>query len=213
MRDRFSDLIKKGVAAFEEKPVGSPIPTLDPMVKLYNNIWGALTDTHMSAVEDGYIITGTFVETPYWDRFKYSGFWGTTNIKLGSGYTSLDNMIYVNGYQMTPDIYNGDYVIKLTKRPEPAAAPEGAECDACVSCCPSCYPAVVSMGESQIPHPFKEFFTEGEQKAIVEGWKKGERNAAKVVENLNSAVKEHSFRLSSDNQYVVVDEHLQISLN
>ena len=216
MRDRFSDLIKKGVAAFQEKPVGSPVPTLDPMVKAYNNLWGLLTDTHMSAVEDGYIITGTFVKSQYWERFKYCSYWGTTNIKLGSGFCSLENMVNANGYVMTPDIYNGDYVIKLTKRPEPTTAPEGGECVGCdcaVPCCANCAPCVTSLGESQIPHPFKEFFTPEQSRAIVEGWT-GE-DAMKIAETLNESkeLKGHSFRVSADNQYMIVDEKLKIELN
>lgn len=211
MRDRFSDLIKQGVASFEEKPVGSFTPTLDPMVKAYNNLWGLLTDTHMSAVEDGYIITGTFVKTQYWEGFKYCSYYGSTNIKLGSGYSSLENMINVNGYQMSPDIYNGDYVIKITKRPEPTTSPENAE-GCCVPCCTNVDPCVTSF-ESQIPHPFKEFFTPEQSRAIVEGWNGGD--AVKIAEGLNADkdLKGHSFRVSADNQYMIVDEKLRIELN
>lgn len=210
MRDRFSELIAKGVASFQEKPVGSFTPTLDPMVKAYNNLWGALTDTHMSKVDDGYIITGTFVKTPYWERFKYSYYWGSTNIKLGSGFNSLENMISLNGYMMTPDLYNGDYVIKLTPRPEPSTAPENDEC--VCPCSTSVDPCVISLGESQIPHPFKEFFTQEQSKTIMETFKTSEGNAVNVVEGLKE-MKDHNFRISADNQYMVVDERLGIKLN
>ena len=216
MRDRFSDLINKGVAAFQEKPVGSPVPTLDPMVKAYNNLWGLLTDTHMSAVEDGYIITGTFVKSQYWEGFKYCSYYGSTNIKLGSGFYSLENMIYTNGYVMSPDIYNGDYVIKLTKRPEPTAAPENSECASCdcaVPCCKSCIPCVTSLGESQIPHPFKEFFTPEQSRAIIEGWAGEDAMKIATVLNESKELKGHSFRVSADNQYMIVDEKLKIDLN
>jgi len=217
MRDRFSEMISKGVAAFQEKPVGSPVPSLDPMVKAYNNLWGLLTDTHMSAVEDGYIITGTFVKSRYWEGFKYCSYYGNTNIKLGSGYNTLENMVWTNGYEMKPDIYNGDYVIKLTKRPEPAAAPgtpEGGYCDCAVPCA-TCCPCVCSFGESQIPHPFKEFFTETQSKDIVNAWKDAEGNAVKIIENLkeSSEIDETRFRISADNQYMIVDEKLKIDLN
>jgi hypothetical protein len=210
MRDRFSDLIKKGVASFQEKPVGAGVPTLDPMVKAYNNLWGLLTDTHMSKVDDGYIITGTFVKSQYWEGFKYCCYYGNTNIKLGSGYASLENMVYVNGYQMSPDIYNGDYVIKLTPRPEPATADDakGSLCPCGTNVDPCCF----SLGESQIPHPFKEFFTPEQSNTIIEAFETSDGDAMKVVENLNT-MKGHNFRISADNQYMVVDEKLGIKLN
>lgn len=212
MRDRFSDLIKKGVASFQEKPVGSSVPTLDPMVKAYNNLWGLLTDTHMSAVEDGYIITGTFVKSQYWEGFKYCSYYGSTNIKLGSGYYSLENMINVNGYQMSPDTYNGDYVIKLTKRPEPANTPENGEGCCICPCCTNVDPCVTTF-ESQIPHPFKEYFTPNQSRTIVEAFKEGAGDAVKVVETLNSSKEFNGgFRISADNQYMIVDEQIKIKL-
>lgn len=218
MRDRFSEMIKKGVASFQEKPVGAPIPTLDPMVKAYNNLWGLLTDTHMSAVEDGYIITGSFVKTQYWDGFKYCSYYGNTNIKLGSGFYSLENMVNANGYMMTPDTYNGDYVIKLVKRPDPATVPSEGECacaDVAIPCCTKCYPYVTSLGESQIPRPFKEFFTESQSKDIVDAWNRANGDAMKILENLKESreVDVTRFRISADNQYIIVNENLKINLN
>lgn len=218
MRDRFSEMIKAGVASFEEKPIGSFTPTLDPMVKTYNNLWGLLTDTHMSAVDDGYIITGTFVKSQYWEGFKYCGYYGNTNIKLGSGYCNLECMVWTNGYEMKPDLYNGDYVIKLTKRPEPSTEdPNGAlvpaEDQCCgTACCPTC-PCIYSLGESQIPHPFREFFTPEQTNAICEGWAGG--IAEKIANTLNEdkELKGHSFRVSADGQYMIADEKLRIPLN
>ena len=221
MRDKFSELIKAGVASFCERPVGSPAPTLDPMVKAYNNLWGLLTDTHMSKLcDECYIITGTFVKSQYWERFKYCSYWGSTNIRLGSGYNSLECMVYSNGYQMAPDTYNGDYVIKLTKRPEDSrpedSAEPGVECCGCaVPCCQNCDPCVISLGESEIPHPFKEFFTREESDAIIEAWKGGDGNAMKVLENLkdSTVIDGSRFRISADNQYMIVDEKLKIDLH
>ena len=212
MRDRFSEMINKGVASFCERPVGTPTPSLDPMVKTYNNLWGLLTDTHMSPVEDGYIITGTFVKGPYWESFKYCSYYGNTNIKLGSGYSSLENMVYINGYEMKPDIYNGDYVIHLTKKSidDPDSGIESV-----VPCCGTCDPCVTSLGESQIPHPFKEFFTEAQSKDIINAWKDANGNAVKIIENLKESheIDSNRFRISADNQYMIIDERLKINLN
>jgi len=218
MRDRFSEMINKGIAAFQEKPVGSPVPTLDPMVKAYNNLWGLLTDTHMSAVDDGYIITGTFVKSQHWENFKYCCYYGNTNIRLGSGYCSLENMVYSNGYVMKPDVYNGDYVIRLTRRPD-VDATDGSVDGSCVGCdvpcCTNVSPCVTSLGESQIPHTFKEFFTEAQSKDIIRAWKDANGNAMKIIENLKESKEIDStrFRISADNQYMIVDESLKINLN
>lgn len=202
MRDRFSDLIKKGVANFHHGPVGTPVPSLDPVVKLYNNLWGALTDTHMSKVDqDRYIITGTYVKTPQWENFKYAYMYGSTNIRLGSGYDSLEGMINAYGFVMNPGVYNGDYVIMLTPRENELSNSE--------------LPATMeSLGtelttyNSQIPHRFGEFFTHEQIKTIEECWK-----GDCVLENLNKRVRGVSFRLSADNQYVVVgDNKLKIKI-
>ena len=216
MRDRFSELIKKGVASFQEKPVGSPTPTLNPMVTTYNNLWGLLTDTHMSTVDDGYIITGTFVKSPYWERFKYCDYYGTTNIKLGSGFNSLENMVWSYGYMMTPDMYNGDYVIRLIKRPPTDSYPkEQSGSEYVVPCRGVCSPVITSLGESQIPRPFKTYFTDAQSRDICEAWKRAEGNALKIIENLmeSSEVDVGCFRISADNQYIIVDEKVKISLN
>jgi len=196
MRDKFSELIAAGVASFEEKPIGSPVPELDPMVRLYNGLWGLLTDTHMSKVEDGYIITGRFVQLPLWNSFIYSGCWGTTNIKLGSGYYSLDDMVRKNGYCMVPDIYNGDNIIRLKPCPEPesAACPCGMECPVCCS-----------VGESNIPHPLSDVFSREQINEFVVAWIDAKGDANKIIENLQTTktLDGSKFRISSDNKYLV----------
>ena len=201
MRDKFSELIKKGVAAFNPKPVAGSIPELDPMCKTYNAVWGLLTDTHMSKVDDGYIITGTFTQSTYWDRFKYSCFWGTTDIKLASGYSSLDAMVAKNMYTMVPDLYNGDRVMRLKPVEVPPAGAEGSNCCGCCADCPVC----CSVGESLIPHPLSDVFS-GEQ--IVEfnnAWVDAKGDANKIIENLQKSkiLDGSKFYISSDRKYLI----------
>ena len=38
MRDKFSDLIKNGVAGFHYTPITSDKPDTDPICRMYNNI-------------------------------------------------------------------------------------------------------------------------------------------------------------------------------
>lgn len=210
MRDRFSELIAAGVASFQEKPIGTDIPCLDPLVRMYNNVWGLLTDTHMSFADDSYIITGTFIDSPYWERFFYACNWGTTCFKLGSGFYSLENMISNYGYRVEKDVYNGDHVLRLVKRDDAAAAPEEGTC---VACSPMC-PVVVTTAESEIPHPLKEFFTEAQINDIKNAWNDAAGNAVKIVENLKTSriVDASKFHISADNQYMVVGERLKIKL-
>lgn len=204
MRDKFSELIAAGVASFQEKPIGNEVPTLDPMVKLYNGLWGLLTDTHMSKVDDGYIITGTFIYTKYWEGFKYCSFYGSTNIKLGSGYPSLDNMITSYGYKMMPDIYNSDKVIKLVPLTDEEMLNRG---------CPTVCPCDCRVGESKIPHPMKEFLNETQLLEFKNAWEAGEGNAYKVVENLRQAKSFNGskFRVSADQKYIL-DEIIKFEL-
>ena len=213
MRDKFSELIAAGVASFQEKPVGTPTPCLDPIVKLYNNVWGVLTDTHMSKTPEGYIITGTFVASPHWDSFKYCSFRGNTNIKLASGFYSLEHMVSSFGFQMVPDLYNGDNAIKLVPRtsPDPVV---GGECDACCCPCAACCPVAYTTSESSNPHPLREVFTPEQEKALREAWEDAKGDAWKILEGIKSSrvLDESKFRISADNEYLIVGEQIKIKL-
>lgn len=215
MRDRFSELIAAGVASFEEREVGTPTPCLDPIVKTYNNLWGLLTDTHMSKIDAGYIITGTFIDSPYWDRFFYACNWGSTCFKLGSGFPSLESMINAYGYRVQREVYNGDSALRLVpvEVDDDTKPDSGTAVPGCVMCNPIC-PVVVTTAESEIPHPFKEFFTEEQSKDIANAWSDAEGKAEKIIENLKSSrtINADIFRLSADGQYMLVDEKIKIKL-
>lgn len=219
MRDKFTELINAGVASFKHEPVAPAVSDpLDTMVRLYNGCWGALSDTHMSRVDGGYIITGTFVKSDAWNRFKYANCWGSTNIKLGSGYCSLDHMVWTFGYEMKPDIYNGDNVIRLVPRAEgDASAPAAEECPATGCVCPcACAPAgYYTTCESQIPQPIGQLFNSAEKAAFVEAWVDARGDAKVLIENLNNSkvLDGSKFRLSTDGEYLIAAESYKIKLN
>ena len=163
----------------------------------------------MSLTPDGeYIITGTFLQTPAWESFKWSSKWGTTNIKLGSGYASLENMIYTYGYSMVPDLFNGDHVIKLVPR---EMGDNSGECP-CVPCSDQCC-GTCCVGESKIPHRIAEYLNGDQMKELNSAWKHAENNAIKLMENLqNSETLKDIFRLSADNQYLIGEGHPQLKI-
>jgi hypothetical protein len=78
--DKFSELIKQGVAKFEYKPITGDITDTYPqdlesqMIRDYNNLYSIATNTHMGRSADNrIIITGTLVkDTKYFDRFLCS---------------------------------------------------------------------------------------------------------------------------------------------
>jgi hypothetical protein len=120
MRDKFSELIAQGVASFEYTPLYDKVPTPCPLCRLYNNIWGMATDTHMAVAEDGETyITGRMVNwTEQWSQFRWAQKWGNVEFKH-SGYWSLDDMLYNNGKDLLLTNLNGDVVMRVVDRPEP----------------------------------------------------------------------------------------------
>ena len=139
MRSKFSELIAAGIASFEHEPLGNEIPCTDPICRAYNNIWGVLTDTHMSCVDGCRFISGTFVSKPEWDDFLYAPFWGGCTFK-GTGYCCLACFLSANHLCPCNGVRNGQQVICL----------EPCECD-----CACADPKVTSYttSESKIPQP------------------------------------------------------------
>lgn len=67
--NRFKDLVAAGIAPGSYQMDTQPDkPTLDPIVRHYNNYWGLISDTHCSLKDGVYIITGQLVQQP--DRFN-----------------------------------------------------------------------------------------------------------------------------------------------
>ena len=113
----------------------------DPIVVAYNNTYGMPTDTRMGRTEDGrLIITGHMVETPNWEKFICSRFWGGVDLKcplvcfLDRNHLRIADMIPLNGEIVV--------LIEVSDRVD-----IDCDCDYCPCECPSCY----TTCESKIP--------------------------------------------------------------
>lgn len=129
MRNRFSDLVKDGVASFKYTALTSDTPDTDPISISYNNIFSIPTDTHMSITDDGNrVITGHMINTEKWDEFICSPYWGAVVFKT-TGYWSLGDFLNKNGLKGSKTTLNGD-VVYLVQYCE-----EGEDCGSCPACC------------------------------------------------------------------------------
>lgn len=164
MRDKFSELIKSGVAKFEYTNTAPVTPTQDPLVRFYNNIFGMPSDTHMTKLFDGrYIITGSMVKTDKFDNFVCSQYWGGIDFKShtypyrGSVdieiYSAID-LFYLYGYDYKIDAVNGDVVVVLVPVEEMGGPYEE--------------PSAYTTTESKIPKPLRELTTNGREEHIKE---------------------------------------------
>ena len=112
----FTDLIKKGVAPSPYKTdiIGNEMPDLDRFIVNYNNIWGCISDTHMSKGDDGrYYITGQlFRNAKQTTQFVYAITWGNYQFCHSSvGANCLAQYCENNGKYLTHEIVNGDNVL------------------------------------------------------------------------------------------------------
>ena len=122
MRNRFSEMIERGVASFEYTPVLKETPEVDPICRTYNNIFAGPTDTHMSRTEDGYVITGSAVATDKWEP-KTMNTWGLGAIDFRpSGYWCISDFLYRNRLRGSKAQLNGDIVYKILPEVEPSAS-------------------------------------------------------------------------------------------
>ena len=116
MRNKFSDLIKDGVASFEYTNLAQETPCMDGLCRIYNNIFSIPSDTHMNMLEDGTrVITGHMINTPQWDKFICSPNWG--GIRFGdavnSGYWSAACLFSGFGLCGARESLNGEVVYVL----------------------------------------------------------------------------------------------------
>lgn len=139
MRSKFSELIAAGVASFNHEPIAPQTPCHDPICHTYNNLWGVLTDTHMSCADGRYVITGTFVGDPKkWSSLMWTPNWGGCNF-IDSGYYSLSEFLCLAGYEPRTTVLNGQAAIELIPREDCVCT--GIGCTA------------YTTHESQIPQP------------------------------------------------------------
>lgn len=120
MRSKFTELIQQGVATFTHNPLSTAIPQYSQrslLCRQYNNIWGMITDTHMSEVNDKLIITGSLISrTNLWSQLQFCMYWGGVNFST-TGYSSLSE--FFSTHNLTPKLiqYNGQPAIELEPIP------------------------------------------------------------------------------------------------
>lgn len=154
MRDKFSELIKQGVAEFKYTNISKDIPEQDLICRMYNNIFSIPSDTHMSCLEDGRrVITGHMINTDNWGKFLMSCCWGAVNF-VTSGTWSVYDFLYRHNLEGRIGILNGDVVYFVTPIPmEKYKAQMSAQ---------------VVTNESNIPMPITTLTTTGDLMHIKE---------------------------------------------
>lgn len=157
MRDKFSELIEKGIGCFNYVPIAPDMPETDMICKYYNNIWSIPSDTHMHYNRETgeRYITGHMVGIKEkWNRFICSSSWGAVEFK-NTGFWSLCDFLQQNGLCGKYSILNGDIIYLVT--PIEIASDCQVECP---SCCVT--------SESKMPIPLAFLATNGDAIKIRE---------------------------------------------
>lgn len=173
MRNKFSELINQGVAAFKYTPIAPEIPEQDMICRMYNNIWSIPSDTHMHLDRETGIryITGHMVgQVKNWSRFVCACSWGAVDFRT-SGSWSLCNFLDKNGLCGNISILNGDVVYAVT--------PKVVEAGDCPEC-PGCY----TTSESNIPGRVNDIVVNGDVMKLKECYN-GKTNLYDVASALN----------------------------
>lgn len=170
MRDKFSELIKQGVAKFEYTPTIGSIPEQDPVCRAYNNIFSIPSDTHMSCLPNGdRVITGHMINTPKWEAFTCSANWGAVAFRT-TGYWCLCDFLYKFGLEGSLGTLNGDVVYFVKNKTN--------ETKDTVK-----MPSTITTTESKIPHNIVEITTNGDINKVKECF-----NSDDVIKSLNESL-------------------------
>ena len=167
--DKFSELIKAGVAEFHYTPISDSLPNQCPICRAYNNVYSLANDTHLSRLEDDrYVITGHAIrDKRNFDWFLCSSIWGWMDFR-DSGLNSPSEFFYKNKLKGHYDILNGDQVYIL----EPVVE----EDEVCCTCeCPDCACCVGTA----IPEQLRALTTDGDARHIQECFK--QKDVAKAL--------------------------------
>ena len=167
MRDKFSELIKQGIAKFDYTPITQSIPEQDPICRLYNNIFSIPSDTHMSCLDDGTrVITGHMINTNNWEKFMCMPYWGAVNFRT-SGFNSVCDFLYKNRLKCEIGELNGD-VVCMVKDMEEMQQPTMS--------------ATYHTNESKIPQPITQLITDRKIEHIKECF-----NSEDPIKSLNES--------------------------
>ena len=176
MRNKFTELINKGIAPFNYTQINPEMPELDLFCRTYNNIWSIPSDTHMGMdkTTGDYYITGHMISnTDVWSKFICSPNWGAVNFRT-TGYWSLCDFLQANGYKGEFSSLNGDLVYKVSKI--------GDDLHHNV-CCPN----ACCTSESQIPQPLAQLVKNGDVMKIRECYHE-KQNLYEICEALNNNI-------------------------
>lgn len=155
MRDKFSELIDKGIASFEYTNIADNSCD-DFLCRLYNNLFSIPTDTHMKQLDDcTYVITGHMINTPDWNKFLYATYWGGMKITCAD-FCHLADFLYQNDVEGEISEINGDTVYVLKRK-----------CEDC-ECCKNRQPKTYTTTESSIPRPLTDLITDSRIEHIWE---------------------------------------------
>lgn len=140
MRNKFTDLVNAGVASFNPEPIAPDTAGSLNISRTYNNIWGVLTDTHMSYVDGRCIITGTLLSDP--DKFCKlccSTSWGGMVFKT-TGWTSLTEFFRTFNFKPV--------IVSINNQPAAELVPDSDDAVADVK------PRAITTSESRLPQHY-----------------------------------------------------------
>jgi hypothetical protein len=204
--DKFTELIKKGVASFHHEPIISDQPQ-DPFARTWNNVFSIPSDTHCAKIGDEYIVTGHIISDPR--RFgRFLCHWGGTEaIDYRPAFGCTDKYIcpasYISSYGLEGhyDVRNGDnvYILKKRETKEPC-------------CVNTCCPDQCCTSESRIPRPIHVLSVNNSDADVKDCWASANGNAEKLVEsfNTNHRINGNAWFLFDNKLYGKVNENTYI---
>lgn len=114
--DKFSELIAKGVASFDYVDIVNHDDC--SVCRSYNNIFGVATDTHMTCVDDKYVVTGHIISTQNkFDDFIWSRQYNGVYFQH-AGFNSLSEWMQKNNLKGGYGVVNNDNVYIMTAKTE-----------------------------------------------------------------------------------------------
>lgn len=145
--NKFSELVKQGVAAFRYNFDAQQTPSQNPICREYNNIYGAATDTHMTERIDGsYMITGSLIsKKDDFDHFKWAIRFAGVNFHH-SGLNTFNDWCDKHNLVGKYGENNGDEVYILRTKTEE---------DMMKNPCNNLSPSYAYVSDSKIPIPVR----------------------------------------------------------
>lgn len=120
MRNKFSELIKSGIASFNYTPLAHETPCSDLICIEYNNVFGPAMGTRMTMLEDGTrLITGHKVKNEEeFTSFARSSRWNGVDFTR-ENYNCLNEFLCLNNLTYKHTIVNGELSIAVVEYQEP----------------------------------------------------------------------------------------------